>query len=340
MYKLVATLILFVFTLKLQAQQILPTIKILDSGTTTSIRGLCPVNDKVLWVCGSKGKVGKSINGGSSWDWMTVKGFEDKDFRDIEAFDGAEAIIMSVGEPAYILKTFDGGKNWKVVFEDKTPGIFLDAMAFWNEQSGIIVGDPIKNKIVILRTFDGGNTWRGLPDKNYPIADSAEALFASSGSNIGLMGSDAACFVTGGLKSRFYYKNKIVTLPIIQGKESTGANSVSVLFKKKKIDKIIVVGGDFNNPKDSTNNCVISTDQGKTWQKPLDPPKGYRSCVENINKTNWVACGLTGVDMSMDGGQRWQNISAIGFHVCRKAKKGNSLFFAGGNGRIGQLILP
>ena len=88
------------------------------------MRGLSVVNDKTIWVSGSNGTVGKSIDGGDNWTWMTVKGFEKTDFRDIEAFDAKKAIIMGVAEPAYILKTVDGGNNWKVVYENKTQACF------------------------------------------------------------------------------------------------------------------------------------------------------------------------------------------------------------------------
>lgn len=322
------------------AQTLKPKFTLLDSGHATSIRGLCPVTDQIVWVSGSNGQVGKTLNGGKTWEWITIKGFEKKDFRDIEAFSGAEAIVMSIDAPAYILKTNNGGKSWKVVYEDHQKGIFLDAMAFWNELSGIVIGDPINNKIVIRRTFDGGENWREIPEKNYPIADSAEAMFASSGSNIGLMGGSAACFVTGGQNARFFYKNSKINLPIIKGKESTGANSVSVIFKNRKVAKIMVVGGNFANPTDTTQNCAFSTNNGKTWQTPIYNPHGYRSCVEHVNKNIWVTCGITGMDYSEDGGLRWINFSKIGFNACRKASKiGKVVFVAGSNGKIGKVEL-
>src|SRR5215510_12725926 len=91
-----------------------PVIEMLTSGTNTSLRGLSVVNDNVVWVSGSNGTVGRTANAGKNWKWFTVKGFEKQEFRDIEAFDGATAVIMAVGEPAYILKTNDGGESWKV----------------------------------------------------------------------------------------------------------------------------------------------------------------------------------------------------------------------------------
>jgi hypothetical protein len=308
-------------------------IKILHTATKTSIRGLSVVNDRIIWVSGNDGMVGKSLDSGHTWKWVQVKGFEKTDFRDIEAFDESIAIIMGVGEPAYILRTIDGGENWKTVYENKTKGMFLDAMEFWNEQSGIVIGDPINGKFFIIRTFNGGNTWQNIPEKNYPVADSGEACFAASGTNIRKFGNDAACFVSGGVHSRLFIKDRKFNLPIVQGKETTGANSIAIKNKKT----FIVVGGDFNTPDSTGKNCVITHDGGNTWQYPLTPPNGYRSCVEYIEKQQWISCGLNGVDISNDDGNTWKWISTESFNVCRKAKNGKSVFLAGGKGNIRKL---
>src|ERR1700743_2866941 len=75
------------------------TITLLQQGRPTSIRGLSVVDDSVAWLSGSKGTLALTRNGGKTWDWQQVKGFEKSDFRDIEAFSGREAIIMSSGTP-------------------------------------------------------------------------------------------------------------------------------------------------------------------------------------------------------------------------------------------------
>ena len=180
-----------------------PTVEILTSGNKISLRGLSVVNDNVIWVSGSKGMVGKSSNGGKNWKWMTVKGFDTTEFRDIEAFDANTAIIMSIAEPAYILKTTDGGDSWKIVYENKTNGMFLDAMDFSDSNHGIVIGDPINSKVFLAMTDDGGETWKEMADKR-PTADSGEAFFASSGTNIRLFGSEKIFYVSGGKKSRLF----------------------------------------------------------------------------------------------------------------------------------------
>lgn len=334
--KTLITFVLCLHIIMLNAQQ----LDVLTSGNKVSIRGLSVVNDRVIWVSGSNGQVGRSMDGGRTWKWLTVKGFEKRDFRDIEAFDAATAIIMAVAEPANILKTIDGGETWKVVYENTAKGMFLDAMEFWDEFSGIVIGDPIKNKFFVGRTFNGGDTWGEIPQKNLPIADSGEACFAASGTNIRVLDKDEACFVSGGLKSRFFWKKSPISLPIIQGKESTGANSIAVRDKQKVKNSLhlVVVGGDFAHDTSSDRNCFYTADGGKHWLSPKTPPHGYRSCVEYITKTKLICCGTTGVDFSDDGGKNWKLISTEGFHVCRKAKDGTAVFLAGPNGKIAKLI--
>jgi len=314
-------------------------ITLLTSGTKTSIRGLSVVSDKIIWASGSNGTVGKSVDGGKTWQWIIVQHFEKNDFRDIEAFDAKTAIVIAIAEPAYILKTIDGGKTWKTVFTDSAKGMFLDAMDFWNINSGIVLGDPINGKFFIVRTFNGGDDWQKIPFDKSPVADSGEACFASSGTNVRKLDRDEACFVSGGLRSRLFIRDKKIDLPILQGKETTGANSVAISDDKKIKggQHIIVVGGDFRNDTSSEKNCALTNDQGKTWIIPATPPHGYRSCVEFITKNQLISCGTSGVDISHDGGLNWQLISGESFHVCRKAKKGNAVFLAGSNGRIAKL---
>ncbi|MEJ7739810.1 MAG: oxidoreductase [Chitinophagaceae bacterium] len=335
--RILLELILVMLVGRLTAQQIVPV----TSGTKTSLRGLSVVTDRVIWVSGSNGTVGRSIDGGKNWKWFTVKGFEKRDFRDIEAFDAATAIIMAIAEPACLLKTTNGGETWKLVYQNNTPGMFLDAMEFWNQHSGIVLGDPINGRFFIARTFDEGSSWRELPFDKLPLADSGEACFASSGTNIRKLDTDEACFVSGGKRSRLISKGKPVDLPLVQGTASTGANSIAVRDdKRRKGSKyLVVVGGDFAADTATGRNCFITKNGGRTWIAPASPPHGYRSCVEFITKQKLVCCGTSGVDISTDGGRNWKLISGEGFHVCRKAKEGKAVYLAGANGKICRLEL-
>jgi photosystem II stability/assembly factor-like uncharacterized protein len=339
MKKIISAFLFSFLTCCVSAQN--PSIEILSTGTKTSLRGLSVVNDNIIWVSGSNGIVGRSTNAGKNWKWLTVTGFEKTEFRDIEAFDGNTAIIMGIGEPAYILKTTDAGENWKVVYENKTKGMFLDAMDFANNREGIVIGDPINGKVFIARTSNTGNTWEQITeDERTPTADKGEAFFAASGSNVRLFVNNDYFIVSGGTRSRLFTNTRTVFLPLIQGKETTGANAIDIFddgIPRKPGNRMIVVGGDFNADSLKDKNCLYSLNGGKTWVTPDTPPNGYRSCVEYLSKKDVLTCGLNGVDYSTDGGKNWKWISKEGFHVCRIARMGTAVFLAGNNGKIGKL---
>lgn len=315
-------------------------VRLLADKLPASFRGLSVVTDDIVWVGGSKGTVGRSIDGGKTWTWNIVKGFETREFRDIEAFDENTAVILAVAEPAHILRTTDGGETWTTVYENKTKGMFLDAMDFFDEMNGVIIGDPIDGRFFVARTSDGGVTWKEEPSDKLPKIDSGEACFASSGTNIRMFTKSTYGYVTGGLRARLFVNNKPLHIPIVQGFETAGANSMAMRISKKAKapDLIVVVGGDFMRDTVRASNCFYSTNQGQSWKSPSINPFGYRSCVEFITDNDLITCGPKGVDISNDEGRTWRNISSTGFHVCRKAKKGKKVFLAG-RGAVGQLVI-
>lgn len=328
-------------TLPAASQSPAAGIEVLTSGTHTSLRGLSVVSDKIVWVSGSSGTVGRSLDAGKTWTWITVPEYEKRDFRDIEAFDQKTAIIMAIAEPAVILKTTDGGKSWRLVYQNETKGMFLDAMEFWNVKSGIVVGDPVNGRFFVARSFDGGDSWHDIAFRLQPQAEPGEGCFASSGTNVRNLDRDEACFVSGGPVSRIFIRDTAIVLPILQGTTSTGANSIAIKDTRTLHGghHLIVVGGDFSHDTVREKNCFISNDGGHNWIPPTTPPHGYRSCVEFIGGHNVLCCGTSGVDLSTDDGMNWRLISTSGFHVCRVAKKGKTVFLAGPGGRIAKLIL-
>ncbi len=283
-----------------------------------------------MWVSGTRGTVGKSVNGGRTWQWLEVPGYKNRDLRDIEAFDENTAVIMAVAEPAHLLKTTDGGRNWQLVFADSTKGMFLDAMHFRDARFGIVVGDPVEGKFFVKGTNDGGATWR--VDYPAPAALPGEACFAASGTNIFLSQDGSYRMVTGGKTGRLTGSKTGKPLPLVQGAESTGAFSLAV-----RGERIAVVGGDFQEDQDTKGNCALSVNGGNTWTIPATPPRGYRSCVIYLDDNRLLSCGTSGVDISRDGGRHWEPVSGEGFHVATQAKNGRSVYLAGSGGRISWL---
>lgn len=308
----------------------------LTTGTKTSMRGLSIVSNQVAWVSGSNGYVGKSLDGGNTWQWLQPKGYEKLDFRDIEAFDENKAIIVNAGSPAYILLTTDGGKSWQEVYKNIDSAIFLDGMDFWDAKQGIIFGDPINNKMQLLKTTDGGLSWQDISNNLKENLAIGEAGFAASGTTIRTGSNGKVWVATGGAKSRIFYSGnygkswKVYNCPILQGESSTGPFSIA--FYKDK--KGIVVGGNYLKDKESINNVLLTNNGGKSWFKPKIPVNGYRSAVAYITAQLCFATGSSGTDVSTDGGQNWTNISTLNFNALQKAKTGNLILLTGNKGQI------
>ena len=301
----------------------------------TSFRGLSVVDDLTIWVSGSRGTIAKSKDGGKTFSYTQLKGYEKSDFRDIEAFDDKRAIIMSSGTPAYILKTTDGGQTWKEVYKNTDTAYFLDAMDFWDEKRGMLVGDPINGHFVLLQTNDGGETWQELDTTKTPKAMEGEAVFAASGTSLRCWGKDDFAFVTGGIISRLFEfrKMKITTysIPIIQGLNSQGC------FSFTSYDNYFnCVGGDYLIPNKKTISYSVRRVKYEVGSS-LDSLSGYMSCVEKITPNCVeITTGTNGSDRNQCG--LIYPISSEPFHVVRKAKKGKTVFLAGPNGKIGKLI--
>lgn len=315
------------------------SFKALNENTKTSIRGLNIVSDQVIWVSGSNGTVGKTTNGGVNWQWVKPKGYEKLDFRDLEAFDDKQAIIVNAGSPGYILKTIDGGETWTETYKNLDSAIFLDGISFWDKNRGIIFGDPINNKMQLLKTIDAGKTWVDISSNlKFPLAN-GEAGFAASGTTIKTLPGGKVWIASGGMVSNIYYSPdygetwQIFKCPIWQGENSTGPFSMDFYNAKNGV----VVGGNYVKDKENSNNIFLTNDGGKTWQKPTTPVLGYRSGITYINGKTLVATGTSGSDISIDGGKNWKHISDKSFNAVQKSPKGNSIILAGEKGSVYQL---
>jgi len=306
-------------------------VETLQQGKPASIRGLSVVDDNTAWVSGSGGTIAITNDGGKTWDWKQVKSFEKSDFRDIEAFSSKEAIIMSSGTPALILKTTDGGENWQVKYKNADTAYFFDAMDFDTPKHGLVLGDPIGGKFVLMETNDAGETWH--PFRNPPDALPGEACFAASGTCL-RMSCGYTYIITGGSAARLltYYGKKswdYRTIPIAHGKPSQGGFSFACG------DNLgIMVGGDYDSPQNSDSTAGVQLTRN-AFVSANKNPAGFQSCVEHISDRIFLSTGTPGSNLTTDGGKTWSKIDGVSYNVCRKAKHGKLVLLAGDRGRIG-----
>jgi photosystem II stability/assembly factor-like uncharacterized protein len=219
------------------------------SGTDAGLRGVSAVDDKIAWASGAKGAVLRTVDGGKTWTRTPVPGADNLDFRDIQAFGADSAIVLAVGRPARIFKTEDGGATWTETYTEDTPGIFLDAFAWFDETSALALGDPLDGRFVFLTTSFGGRSWTFMPDFCRPLAEKGEGAFAASGTCLSVRAAGDVWFVTGGTVSRIFHSRDwgktwdAVPSPLLSGKDSFGAFSIAFLDDKTGL----VVGGDYRS---------------------------------------------------------------------------------------------
>lgn len=257
--------------------------------TTASFRGLGAVGGDIVWASGTEGTVIRTIDGGATWSVRSVAGAEKLDFRGIHAFDANSAVIMSSGNAeeaqARIYRTTDGGENWKLVYEQKTRGIFFDAIAFWDRDHGIVISDPVDGRFALFTTTDGGAAWHQIPPENIPAALPNEGAFAASNSCLSVEGANNVWFVTGGANvARVFRSNdrgqswKVAEAPLHPQNASSGLFSIAFA----NVRDGIAVGGDYAHPTGSQSPVVFLTnDGGATWHTgaPTDPPGLFLSSV-------------------------------------------------------------
>jgi photosystem II stability/assembly factor-like uncharacterized protein len=325
------------------------SLQMLHSSIPTNLRGLSPVDDSVVWVCGSNGHVGKSTDGGTTWKWMRPDGLPKSDFRDVEAFDENRAVLMAAGFPAVILYTENGGESWTEVFRSNDSAVFLDAMDFWNEQEGVCIGDWIDGKPYTLYTNNGGKTWQLMGDTKFEPLTEKTASFAASGTcirtyevgkNKGFMQAISSGKAHGllighcvGQPVKFEYEFKAM-------KYETSAPSQGIFSLCINADTTIwVAGGDYAQP---AQGYFAIMKKNENFFRPESNVSGYRSCIEAFSYNNTamvIACGSNGADVTALKQITWKTISQVPLNTAIKAKKGSAVFLTGQQGTIYKLVV-
>ena len=252
--------------------------------------------------------------------------------------------MLSIASPAVLYKIgVEDRVATKIeeVYVENGDKVFYDAMAFWNDQEGIAMGDPTNGCLSIIVTRDGGDTWSKINCDNLPNTDTGEAAFAASNSNIAVY-KDHVWIVSGGKRSRVFHSAdkgetwEVFETPIIQGKAMTGIYTVDFYDENTGV----VFGGNWEDQDFNEGNKAITHDGGKTWKLLSNGSgPGYRSSVSFVPGTKGnglVAVGSLGISYSPDQGASWSELSSEGFYAIEFVN--DTLAFASGRNKISKLI--
>ncbi|MBM3727207.1 MAG: hypothetical protein FJW40_17510 [Acidobacteria bacterium] len=275
-----------------------------QTAVTASLRGLAARDARNAWATGTQGTVLRTRDGGVTW--QPAGPVSTLDFRDVET-PGAAVILMSAGpgDASRLYRSADEGATWQEVLRSPEKEGFFDAIAFWDADRGLLLGDPVQRRMFLMRTTDGGRTWARVA--NPPEARAGEAAFAASGTALVTGPAGKAWFGTGGAGGGRLFRTEdwgatweAVETPLRRNAASAGIFSLA--FRDGLHG--IAVGGDYQRPNDETAAVAITRDGGKTWQ-PGGTLSGFRSAVI-FRGSEAFAAGTNGLDVSQDGGVTWR----------------------------------
>jgi photosystem II stability/assembly factor-like uncharacterized protein len=320
--------------------------KVVTPGEPVSYRALHVVDDRVVWVGGSKGQVLRTQDGGATWDSVGPADRGEAEFRSIWAWDAKTVCIAIAGTPAEVYRTVDGGHRWTKVYHHRSEAAFFDAMVFDTSGRGWILSDPVDGVWRIIESKDKGQTWQEWPMDQLPMAEPGEAAFAASNGAMTVDDEGHLILVTGGavadgrasllkasLESRSWHRQKL--------EAPSSATSGLFAIGLGPEDEVVLVGGDYRPEETNRGIALVSQMRWDSILPAVEPPQRYCSSVVHVTHRSagfWIASGPAGTFRSNDG-LRWHQVATEGFHVLRVSPSGK-VWGAGSQGRIGQWLVP
>jgi photosystem II stability/assembly factor-like uncharacterized protein len=286
------------------------------SGTASDLRGVSAPGRGVVWASGTKGTFLRSTDSGATWSAAQIKGAEELDFRDVEAFDAQNAVLLAAGEGprSRLYKTQDGGASWTMTFQNPDPKGFFDALAFWDRGRGLALGDPVDGRFALFATQDSGSSWKRIGPDGIPPALPGEGAFAASGTCLVAGPSGRAWFGTGGGggSARVFrsedggqsWKAAPTSLPA----DTPSSGVFSLAFWDALHG--VAVGGDYKKPGGPAAGIARTEDGGASWVAVATPPPldRFLSAVVVVPGTDPPLLVATGPEVSAfskDGGRSW-----------------------------------
>ena len=311
------------------------------TGSAARLRGLSAVSSTTAWASGSLGTVLRTRDRGATWQQVGPLGTQDLQFRDIEAFDADNAVILSIGSgsDSRIYVTADGGQTWALTFVNPDPNAFFDCMTFYNSRRGLALSDPPDGlHFRVMATDDGGLSWH-VTGAQMPEALPGEFAFAASGQCITTDHGRRAWFGTGGAAQARVFRSddggaswSVAATPLNSGPT---AGIFALAFRGQQHG--LAVGGDFLAETASPDNFARTADGGASWNLlPAAPPE-YRSGATWLDGHTALAVGPSGSDVSTDAGATWQRFDDGSLDTVDCARP-TACWASGANGRVAYLL--
>lgn len=233
---------------------------------------------------GSTKNIHVTRDGGKSWTDVS-SGYTSMRFMDIAILN--DSVIYMSGNNGIIIRSTDGGLNWKTLTTNVTEQIW--GIYFTSAKIGYAVG----SNGLIMRTLNGGNDWEIKPSGTnhlfYKVTVTASGICFASGSNILLRSTDSGD--SWHPVDFFPFEppaDWIRSIQFVNDKTGFACADIGRIYK--------------------------TTDGGETWRRLESNTQEALFDLDFINENQGMVCGFNGTILKTeDGGESWmQMISPLG----------------------------
>jgi photosystem II stability/assembly factor-like uncharacterized protein len=304
------------------------------------------VSESKAWFGASRGVWGYTEDAGITWHIDSIKvDTISPQFRSIAVLNDSTVLLLSIASPAYLFKTTNKGKTWRLVYENTNKDIFFDCMKFYTKTSGIALGDPVDGCIQMIRTENAGETWSTVDCATLPKPEQGEACFAASNSNLDVY-AENMWFATGGLQSRFFHSSDfgkhftVYDHPLPKGEKMSGIYSLD--FFDEKVGAIAGSKGD--DADSSVTRLALTKNGGRTWTPILCHLPYTVGCVQFRSTDEFFITSRNGTFRYSLKEEKLTEIkdlhgASLKYWTLRISPSGNAIWLAGQNGMIGLVKL-
>lgn len=300
--------------------------------------GVSSPSPDVVWISGSKATIGRSTDGGNTWQYSQPTS-NDLQFRDIEALDDRHAYALSIGNngDSRVYHTSNGGRDWQLSFR-AGGNQFLNCLDISPSRNEIwVYGDSIDGQWDLVRSPDGRN-W--LPSRNAIDAapQGAEGGLAASGgcvrfrNDIWAMGTANASTARLLIKRSFGIRFKAIDTPIVAG-PSAGIASVWPFSEKHAL----LVGGDLNHPERRPR--IVEYKDGDFTPLAEPPLEGALYSLTVTTKQGLIVSNPAGAAyLPTSNSEAWQVLTEA--NVWNSVCNADTCFLVGKDGYAARFSVP
>jgi photosystem II stability/assembly factor-like uncharacterized protein len=266
-----------------------------------SLNGL--PNNNYLWA--------KSEDGGLTWTSGSYN-MPNSSVGSMKAISASVAYVSTYSANGIdgvngVWITTDSGATWtqQVTASFNSPYSFVDSIYFWNENDGVVIGDPVNNSFEIYTTSNGGTNWIPVPTSNIPVANSNEYIYVL---NYDAKGNSFWCGTNYG--RILHSSNRGLSWTVLQSPLTDfGGSNTKGNFTFKNENEGILTNSDFQQWR--------TLDSGNTWTPEFPAGVNRNFHTEYVNQTNNtyfqfgedINNSMRGSSYSIDGGLNWIDLN-------------------------------